>query len=77
MGLFHSHKWIKVSEVDHERCGNCYKGYGFCLYNIMVCTKCGKIKGGSSRGKFSEDHYPPQCKDQIEYMKNEFVKDKK
>lgn len=82
MCLFH-HDYIKVEDVDHKLCGNCYTQVeeldtiqaakypkGYCPHSFKVCIKCGKYIGYGSHGKLSV--VPSGCQKQIKFMGGKF-----
>ncbi len=71
MCLFHS--WIKVEDVNHTECGECFKHtldtdgkLKGCPHSFKVCNSCGKIVGYGSHGKMTV--VPDGCKRQIKFM---------
>lgn len=78
------HKYIRVEEVDHSLCGNCFEQpkrwwpperlveypKGYCPHSIKVCIKCGKVEGYGSHGRIRE--IPQSCLSQVIKMLDDF-----
>jgi hypothetical protein len=75
------HKWLRVEDIDHSKCGTCFlkewwqQGSApYCTHSIRFCIKCGKIEAWGSHGKFHliPSTCPTNIKEQFDEARKAF-----